>query len=60
MENPLSPPPVLFCERHEVALLAEDRECPHCILEMRVKRFCPTAKQVIQGTVAPSWERERI
>ena len=51
---------VLFCERHEVSFPAAEQYCPHCILEILTKRFQPTARQVIEGIVAPSWERAQL
>lgn len=53
-------PAVLFCERHEVSFPAAEQYCPHCMLESLTKRFQPTPRQVIEGIVAPSWERERL
>lgn len=51
---------VLFCDRHEITYPAADQYCPHCMLESLSHRFCPTARQVIEGVVAPSWERNQL
>jgi len=56
----LEAPTALFCDRHEVSFPAAEQYCPHCILEGLTKRFQPTARQIIEGVVAPSWERAQL
>ena len=51
---------MLLCERHEFSYPAAEQYCPHCMLESFTKRFQPTARQVIEGIVAPSWERSQL
>ena len=41
----------LFCIRHEASFPAADQYCPHCMLESRFGRFCPTARQVVEGFI---------